>query len=878
MKDVNPPPLSTVTFLFTDIEESSPLWDKRPNEMRLAMRFHDYVLSQVIERQGGRLFRKTGDGICAAFSSAIDALQVGLKVQTALQNMPGDIVLRVRMAIHSGPAAERDGDYDGEPLNRTARILGFGQGGQILLSRAAMSLMAPSHPDDVMFRELGTHALKGLSVEETIFQVLHPSLSGEAPAILAARTTGRLPASSSSFVGRSEQIAHLVTLLEQSRLVTLIGTGGIGKTRLAVEAASRCASSFEYGTWFIDLQNVVDPDKVMVAFAGAFSIKDSAGYGLVDAIRHRLGTRRMLLVVDNCEQIQTAAAEAISTVLEIAPRAHILATSREVLGLRGERVVRVAPLTVPSAGDPLVAAGTEAVRLFVDRALYANPSFRVTNDNLKPLCRLMERLDGIPLAIELSAARMRGMSLDQLVRRLDDLFSVLKSTYRDQMPRHQTLLATMDWSYRLLSEEEKLVFARLGVFAGSWSVDICEEVAGEKPLREDDVLDLLADLVDKSLVIAEERRGEMRYRLLETVRAYARAKLDEAPDAERIHQRFFQSMRSLAERLDAWILSHEQSRWRRVFNFEIDNFRTALDWGIQGGHVEEVAALLCDLARTWQMNGDFSEARGYFNRVEPMLSDAALELRARVLTISGNMRLRAGDRSGIDMMRRAIDYAEHVDRGVHVECVGRLAAALFELGEIDGADTLFRRVLELVSLPPGLPEGHLRLALGAIATERGEFAAAEEQYRVMLIDRRRSGDRRGEGLALCYLAHAHALQGKPETTDVYRDAIGCLAEVPDYYSIAANLGAASSILVDGSPESAARVQGYAEQLAERVGVTFDRHVERLAAAARSAAEERLRPDRHAEWFEDGKFLDLPAVLELMGCPVGDAAAPAFTRL
>jgi predicted ATPase/class 3 adenylate cyclase len=870
----------TFSFLFTDVEQSSALWESFSESMAEAIGLHDKFTDLVVQAHGGRIFKKTGDGMCAVFANPAAAILAAIDIQAELEGVcAGGLPLRVRMAVHTGVAIEREGDFFGEALSRVSRVMGLAAGGQLLLSRSAASIVTATQNLPYSVRDLGSHRLRGLTTEENVYQVLHPSLSSERPTTLAAKVEGRLPLPSTTFIGRSVELEHLRILIETQRLVTMIGAGGIGKTRLSIEAARTCMPVFEHGVWFVSLESVTEPNRVMATAASAFGVKESSDVAIEDATVKKLGGRKLLLVIDNCEHVLEAASSAIRYILANTPNVHVLATSRVVLGLSGERVFGVPSLKVPQEPDAAGARGSEAIRLFVDRAVCANPQFRVNETNLVVLCKLVKRLDGVPLALELAAARMRAMSLEQLLQRLDDSFAVLASGYKDQLPRHQTLLATMQWSYKLLSPKEKALFAKVSVFAGSFSLSASETIATAKLSDRSHVLELLASLSDKSLIIAEEWRGEMRYRLLETVRAFARTRLRERRDEEDVRSRFFIAMLGVASQLSVGIRGKEQLKWRRVFDLEIDNLRAAIEYGIGRPElVEEVARLVCRLAHMWLMRGQFSEACAYLDRIYGLLPQASIALRAKVQVQSGALRVQAGNKQGLRMMRDAVLLAESADVRTLIECLDWLAVGTFDSGEYEEAEKLYLRELALVESVENVEEGHVRLALGAIAVEKGDFTSADEHYRTMLQAKRARGDIRGVGLALCYTAHLKWLSGDSGVTPTYRQALSHLAAVPDYYSLAANLAAGSIILIlEDAPEAAAQVQGFAEMLVDRVGAPVDRHVALIQSAARSKAIEMLSEELYEHWFDEGKLLDIEQVIDLLGCTqqVRELSDPVF---
>ena len=580
-------PTGTVSFLFTDIEGSTPLWEHHPHAMRAALDRHDAILRAAIDAHGGFVFSTAGDAFSVAFHTPGEAVGAALDGQRALQAepWPDDAPVRVRMGVHLGTAQERDGDYFGSAVNRAARLMGLAYGGQLLVSLVVEEAIRDDLAEGVGVKGLGEHGLRGLSRSETVFQLTSPDLVDEFPALSAATSVpGNLPSPATSFVGRVAETKRLASEIPAHRLMTLVGPGGVGKTRLSIEAAAASLGEFPDGVWFVELAPVADADAVVHSVASTLSVSPGAGSSLLASIVDTLAGRRALIVLDNCEHVIDAAAEVAAAVTGGAPKATVLATSREPLGVAGEKVVDVVAL------DPTV----EGVDLFVERAGSVVDGFAPSDVDLELIGGICARLDGMPLAIELAASRARFLSLVQLADRLADRFRLLRSSARGgTLERHQTLRATVEWSYRLLTVEQQVLFDRLSVFAGSFDLDAAEAVCGFEPVDEMDVVDLLGSLVDKSLVIVD--RDEGRYRLLETLRQYGAEQLAGRGETVEVRDRHVIHFVAVARRARDWYEGDRDQDGRALFETEWSNLRSALERCVASGRGAVASELIADI-------------------------------------------------------------------------------------------------------------------------------------------------------------------------------------------------------------------------------------------------------------------------------------------
>ena len=597
-------PAGTLTLLLTDIEGSTRHWETDPEAMEVALQRHDRLLAEVIGEHGGAVItsRGEGDSFFAVFHSAVSAVEAAGMCQLRLRRevWPANMALRVRMGLHTGEARVRGGDHlDHSPINRCARVRAAGHGGQVLLTKATSDLVAGRLGGGFGLKRLGDFRLRDLAAPELIFQLIHADLPADFPPIhTVAERIGNLPLQVSSFVGRARELGQTAAALGEARLVTLTGAGGVGKTRLALQVAGQVAPRFRDGAWLCELAPVRDPAAVDDAVAAVFSVTVWAGQSTRDALVEFLRGKQLLLVLDNCEHLLEGAAALADVLHRSCERLVILATSREGLGIEGERLVPVPPLAVPGADADLAAiTQAEAVRLFVERAAAIKPEFVVTAENAAAVTGVVWRLDGIALAIELAAARIAAMTPAELARRLEQSFAVLAAGRRGAVAHHQTLRATIDWSYKLLAEPEQRLLARLAVFAGGCTLEAAETVCSGEGIDQDTVFELLARLVARSLVVTEEHGPETRYRLLETIREYGEELLDEAGKTDRWQARHADYYTGVLSRIRE--PAHDPQPgvfWAVRLGAEQDNLLGAWSWAINTRNIDTAFSILAGFA------------------------------------------------------------------------------------------------------------------------------------------------------------------------------------------------------------------------------------------------------------------------------------------
>ena len=594
-------PAGTVTFAFTDIEGSARLWETEPAAMARALVLHNETLHAAFGHHGGVVFSTMGDEMAVAFSSAAGAVRASVEAQRALMAAPWPAetgVLKVRMGLHTDEVALSDGQYASAPLRRCARLMAAAHGGQILMSDATEALVRSQLPDGATVLDLGEHRLRDLAGRVHIFQLVHPDFPGAFPALRTPDAfPGNLPLQVSSFIGRARELEQTAAALGEARVVTLIGVGGVGKTRLALQVAGQVLPRFGDGAWLCELAPIRDAAGVDGAVAAVFSVAARGSQSTRDALVEFLRNKELLLVLDNCEHLLAGAA-ALAAVLERScARLVILATSREGLGIDGERLVPVPPFEAPDADADLeTITDAEAVRLFADRASAVKPGFMVTAENAAAVAAVVRRLDGVALAIELAAARVPAMTPAELARRLDRRFAVLAGGRRGAVERHQTLRAAIDWSFELLTEREQRLLGRLAVFAGGCTLQAVEAVCSGEDIDPGAVFELLASLVARSLVVAEESGPQSRYRLLETIRQYGEERLDQAGETERWRARHAGYYASFLSQ----VREHDRGRdgvfWAVRLSAEQDNLLAAWSWAVDTGNVDTAFAILAGFA------------------------------------------------------------------------------------------------------------------------------------------------------------------------------------------------------------------------------------------------------------------------------------------
>jgi predicted ATPase/class 3 adenylate cyclase len=613
-------PTGTVTFLFSDIEGSTRLLGQLGERYPPILETHQRLLRNAFAAGEGREVSTEGDSMFFVFASAPQAVAAAVEAQRALgaHDWPEDGAIRVRIGVHTGEGILGGDNYVGIDLHRAARIMAAGHGGQILLSEATRGVVEQSLAEGVTLKELGEHRLKDLAQSEHLYQVVAEGLQAEFPRPRTLERSTNIPPQLTSFVGRRREIEEVKERLRETRLLTLTGPGGTGKTRLSIQVASEMLEGFEDGAFFVALAPISDPALVVPTIAKALGLREEAHRPTIETVSEYLEEKQLLLVLDNFEQVLEGAPN-VGEMLTESEAFKVLATSREALGLHGEQEYLVPPLGLPDVEHlpPLDALSQfEAVVLFIDRARSVKPGFSVTNDNAPAIAEICARLDGLPLAIELAAARVKVLTPQAILKRLGQSLALLACGARDLPSRQQTLRGAIDWSYDLLDEQERTFFARLSVFVRGFTLHAAEAVCNPGSDLSFDTLDGVASLTNKSLLRQMDTgEGESRFFMLETIREYASERLAESPDANETGTRHAGFFLALAERAEPELLGSEQARWLDSLEEEHDNLRASLEWAGESGNVETALLLAGALWRFWQIRGHLREGGMRLNKV-----------------------------------------------------------------------------------------------------------------------------------------------------------------------------------------------------------------------------------------------------------------------
>ncbi len=800
------PPSGTVTFAFTDIEGSTQRWERNAAAMQDAVRRHDALMRAAIGAHGGHVFKTIGDAFCAAFRRPEDAVAAMLDAQRALgaQDFAAVGGLRVRAAIHTGTADERDDDYFGPTVNRIARLVAIGHGGQVLLSGATRDMVRDALPADVILHDLGEHRLKDLARAEHVYQMLAPGLDAEfAPLRSLDALSHNLPLQLTSFVGREAEIAEITELLGTHRLVTLVGSGGVGKTRASLQVAANLLDASGDGVWFIELAPLASGEYIPTTVAQALGITLASQGDPVENLVRALKAKNMLLVVDNCEHLLEPAARVLSAILRGCPKVKILASSRQGLGIAGEMTYRMPSLAVPNETDAATfdaddAALCTATALFIERARAVDHRFLPDDENAPAIAEICRRLDGIPLAIELAAARVKLLRPRQLRERLDERFRVLTGGSRDVLPRQQTLRALIDWSHDLLDERERVLFRRLGIFVNGFTLEGAVAVASGDGLDELDIFDLLASLVDKSLVLAEPDGDALRYRLLESTRVYAREKLATDGELETCSGRH---LRSLRERF-AQVWEHQERTGRMteiqdLFAAEIDDVRAALDGALARPDVRCGGELLAAIDASWRAQGLEGEGSARLEAFAAALAGGDPALLSRLWAALAGIATHSGRKTwGLQAANEALRLARASgDRAILGRALLEYAESAVGAGRFDEAEAALTEAEAI----PG-PSARLRLNLlsrrAKLSSLRGDLSGAARAFEQLRKENRALGNLQVERVDVLNLAEIeHERGATPQAVALVREILPAARADPEHLMLAIALANLAGYLV-----------------------------------------------------------------------------------
>ena len=914
-------PSGTVTFLLTDVGGSTRMWEADAGAMTSALARHDQIAAEAVERGNGVLIKARGEGdsTFAVFARATDAVASALSLVSALSREPWPDTARitVRAAVHTGEAEARDGDYYGPAVNRCARLRAIAHPGQVLLSHAVAELVRHQLPAGATLADLGVHRLKDLSAPEHVFQLCHPDLPSEFPPLISMDALPHnLPVQLTTFVGRDPDIAEVCRVVRGHRLVTLTGAAGCGKTRLALQVGAEMLSEMPDGVWFVDLAAVADPALVLPAVAQALGVVVAVpnlgpdalepARPIAELLADNVRSRELIVVLDNCEHLVRACGDVAEGLLRAGSGVRVLCTSREALGVGAETSWRVPSLAAPDPDHlPPVEelSSYESVRLFLDRAEQRQPGFALTPQTAPAVAQICHRLDGIPLAIELAAARVRLLTPEQIAARLDDRFALLTGGPGAALERHQTLRAAVDWSYDALSEPERALLRRLSVFTGGCTLEAAEAVCTWGVVPDGGLLDLLGRLIDKSLLVMDARRHRARYRLLETIRQYGREKLlsaDEVEDQRARHRDFFVA---LAEGATRQLWGPEQAEVMAGLDDEVDNVAQACEWSLMREDATVALRLAGAMDRYWSQRRPAQGRRILEEALRRAPIDPSFD-RARALSVAGLLASQVGDP---DRARAHLDQALEMYRGLGVRrgivwSLLNLAQMHTQEGRLEEAAALLAEAVPLARETGHAPSLGWALEMSAVLElnrglpERGAELAAEA-----LELFRRAGERRGIGAALASLGFARQRQGDYAGSVVFFEeaattsdgpfqmgladaalARGDLASARDHYEhlledarelgfttgqFLALIGLGEVALAEGSPEDAADRYGGAMALQRRGGpVASGRIIAGIAKLAITAGEtvEAARLLGAASSVADSVGLATPLVYEGAG--------------
>jgi predicted ATPase/class 3 adenylate cyclase len=909
-------PAGEVTLLFARIEGAARLWDVHPAEMNDAVARHDEIVQAAIRTAGGYVFHAGGEGFSASFPRASSALQAALTSQSALaaEAWPDATPITVGMALHTGLCEERDGDYFGPVVNRAARLQETAHGGQTVISLVTAELLGDRLPDGTWLLDLGEHRLKDLDRPMRVFQACVAGAENDFPplrSLSSALHLNNLPAQVSSFVGREDELRELAELVGSCRLVTLTGPGGAGKTRLGLQVAAETLESSPDGAWFVELAPLVGDDLVASTVASVFRVRDEPHRPVIDTLIESLGDRSMVVLLDNCEHVIGGAAKVANAVLRSCPNVRLLATSREPLAIDGETVYRIPSLSLPADGEASAAAvmAAESVRLFADRAAQHRQGFTVDDANAAVVARICQRLDGLPLAIELATARLRALSLDDLDARLDERFRLLTGGSRAALPRQQTLRGLIDWSWDLLNRGERDVLARLSVFAGGFDLEAAVAVVAGGAVEDYEVVDHLGTLVDKSLVEADDTGGIIRYRLLESVLAYAADRLADAGAAEesRVRAAHRDQFLRLAELAIPKLSGGEQEQWLDRLEDEHDNLRAAVAYSLRDDDPRPGLRLGAALARFWARRGHFAEGLMHLGvaldrpeaaaptlergralafmaallddvgdypaaraRAEAALSIARAErddlLTARALANLGGITTRLGEaRAALSLLDEGLTCARRCgDQALLASILGAYAAAethledyVAAIGHLEEAVHIYRQANNRASTAADLGNlGYLELIVGRRDAARSHLTDAVTVSREL-----------NDWFNLAYgafnLALVEYVAGKTAAAgQLFTEAV-TVARRRGIKPVAIEgiMALAATVHAD-NPTKAARLYGACEAARERSGEP----IAALEASLQDAAAEHLRATLGDETFDllvvEGQALSLDDGVDL----------------
>jgi predicted ATPase/class 3 adenylate cyclase/uncharacterized protein HemY len=791
-------PSGNITFLFTDIEGSTKLSQEFPATLQIAMERHHEIVQKAIESNNGFVFEIVGDAFDASFENAGDAVRAAVEAQIELTNEKwNDAVIKVRMGIHSGNAEWKGTTYMGYiTLARTHRVMSAAHGQQILISndtyKCVKEIFSASN-QNISFRNLGERKLKDVAHPIQLFQIVSKGLREDFPPVntLDARPNN-LPVQLTSFIGRKNEIKNIKSLLRQTHLLTLTGSGGAGKTRLALQVAKDLIDDFANGVWFVELAALSEPALLPQAILKVFGLKEELRRSLEDTLCDYLRSKEILIILDNCEHLVKTCAELSENLLSNCPKLKIIATSREALRCEGEQTYGVLSLEVPDPEEknpPEKLSQYESVKLFIDRAMSVDENFRVTKENARSLAQICFQLDGIPLAIELAAARIKILSVEKIYDRLNDRFNLLTGGKRTGLPRQQTLRSLIDWSYDLLSEQEKIVWRRLSVFAGGWTLEAAEEVCAHDKIKKEEVMELLNQLNEKSIIIFE--RENERYRMLETLKQYGEEKLNKAGEAKDIFFGHLKYYMEFSEKAEPKLNGSEVQLWLERLESEHGNLQSAIEWSVRSNHIEQGARLAGALGNFWSIRGHYSTGCRLLENILNNKKEVGKCTLGKLLNSSGLLRRNQGDYSkaqklfeeGLTVSRQN-KYKQSIANSLNG--LGKLSD---EKGNYEEAHKFYQESLELgLEMNDKYSVAVSLNGLGIVALSEGNYLQAQNFYTESLAIRREIKDIRGIANTLHNMGMiADELGNYEQAQEFYEESLKLRYELNDKHGITGSL-------------------------------------------------------------------------------------------
>ncbi len=819
---MNNHPSGNITFLFTDIEGSTKLAQDYPETLQSALAIHHSIMRKAIESNNGFVFEIIGDAFCSAFEKAEDAVKAAVDAQINLASEKWkEAVIKVRIGIHTGAAEWNGNGYMGYiTLARSARVMSCGNGEQIIISGSTYELCKDKFDSvkdkSISFRDLGERRMKDVIQPIRLYQIISHGLREDFQPLktLDARPNN-LPVQLTSFIGREAEMKEVRKLLSKTRLLTILGFGGGGKTRLAMHTGAEMIDEFSNGVWVTELAQVTDPAFIHLAILNSLGVKEEQGRSAEETLLNYLRDKELLLILDNCEHLISDSAVLVELLLVSCPKLKVITTSREALNCSGEQTFSLPSLSCPDISadnTPEKLSQYESVRLFIERALSVNNNFRVTNDNAPALAEICSRLDGIPLAIELAAARTKVLSVDKIYARLDDRFNLLSGGKRTAMPRQQTLKALIDWSYDLLSEKERILWSRLSVFNGGWTMETAEEICSDEQITAGEILDLLSQLTEKSIIFYDNENE--RYRILETIKQYGISKLTEAGAEDAIYSKHFDYFKTLSN-YDISLSGPDLQDRLNILETEHNNLISAIEWSVKKREMEKAALLAIGLYNFWNLRGHYSAANRILESLIENADGISNNSKALLYQNAGQMNKALGN---YKKAKRYFDLSLGLFRELNNKknisiCLHGLANLEAVIGNYEQAKILFTETLGI-----SRETGHLSgIAfalnnLGNIELIRENFEKAEILLKESLEYHRKSGDLHNVSYSLDSLGNLMTDIGNFEQANDYLEE--CLAisrSFGDKSGIAFALNNLGSIAIKSGETEKARIY-YEESL------------------------------------------------------------------